>query len=453
MQPTLVVRKRAPRVVLAACFVALCLEGYDLTVYGTVVPSLLVYEPWGLTPADAGRLAAMAVVGMLVGALAASVFMDRLGRRTMLITCVTLFSAAMGFSAFVQTPEQFGVLRFLTGVGAGGLMPAVVALVVEFSPLGRRSVNSAIVFAGVGVGGALAGLFSMWLVPDHGFRIVFALAALPVIVVLPFLLVVLPESPAHLMSRGRVDEAERIAIRYPTELPSEERCATAGEPGDVSKNVGRSAVLVVLGSRYRRATVLFWLATFLCLLVLFGTSAWLPSLMRESGYGLSSAISFLLVMSLGATVGTLAVSPLADRLGSKPVVSAAFFLAAAALALLATHPPTVVVYALVALTGLGSTGTQVLLNTYVGAYYSTSARATALGLSLGVGRLGGIIGPPLGGMVLTHFSSAGQFLAFAVPAAIGGVLVLAVPAASVEESSPNRAMDVPSVGEDASPMR
>ncbi|MFF1947071.1 MFS transporter [Rhodococcus qingshengii] len=453
MQSTPPAQKRAPRVVLAACFVALCLEGYDLTVYGTVVPSLLAYEPWGLTPAGAGRLAAMAVAGMLVGALAASMVMDRVGRRAMLIACVTLFSVATGVSAIVDTPGQFGVLRFVTGIGAGGLMPAVVALVVEFSPPRRRSWNSAIVFAGVGVGGALAGLFSMWLVPDHGFRIVFAIAAAPVIIVLPFLLLALPESPAHLLSRGRIDEAQRVAARYGTPPPLETRDAVAGTREDTSKTDRRSAIAAILGSKYRRATVLFWLTTFLCLLVLFGTSAWLPTLMRESGYGLSSAISFLLVMSLGATVGTLAVSPLADRFGSKPVVSAGFFAAAVALALLAVHPPTPVVYVLVALAGLGSTGTQVLLNAYVGAYYPTSARATALGLSLGIGRLGGIAGPLLGGMILTDLSSVGQFLAFAVPAALGGLLVLAVPAVRTEESSPNDATESASVGGDAATVR
>jgi AAHS family benzoate transporter-like MFS transporter len=183
----------------------------------------------------------------------------------------------------------------------------------------------------------------------------------------------------------------------------------------------------VFGRRFIVATVLSWVAMFLCLLVLFGANAWLPALMINAGYGVGSAFSFLLVLNLGAAVGTLGASFVADNVGSKPVIAATFLAAAVSLGLLALHPPTIVVYLLVAVAGVGTTGTQILLNAYLGGYYPTRARATGLGLALGIGRLGGVIGPIYGGYILASgVAPEWRFYAFAIPAALGSLVILLV---------------------------
>ncbi|GGR44441.1 AAHS family benzoate transporter-like MFS transporter [Nocardioides luteus] len=429
--------RRTPQAVLALSFAALTLEGYDLIVYGTVVPSLLSYQAWDLTPEQTGFFGSIAVLGMLLGALGSGVLTDRIGRRRAMVLSVTVFSVAMGLCAVATHPAQFGFFRLLVGLGAGGLMPTVVALVVEYSPNHRRSLNTAIAFAGVGIGGALAGLLAIVLVPAYGFRVMFAVGLVPLLVVLPLLLRHLPESVDYLRARGREEEARAVVTRHGLEVDLDIGLDARLEPtADVVAPGWGSQLRTIFGRRLLATTLLFWVATFLCLLVLFGANAWLPALMVRAGYGLESALSFLLVLNLGAVFGTLAASPLADRFGSKPIVAAAFTTAAVSLSLLAVHPPTAVVYVLVALAGVGTTGTQILVNTYVGSSYPTESRATALGLSLGVGRLGGVLGPTYGGYLLaTGLPVSGQFYAYAVPALIGCVVILAIPRTRPDEAT------------------
>lgn len=420
-----VVVPRTPPVVLALCFGFLTLEGYDLLMYGTVVPALLAYEPWGLAPSDVGHLGSLTVLGMLVGAFVAAAVTDRVGRRVVLLASVALFSLAMAACALAPDPTWFGAARLGVGVGAGGLMPTVVALLVEYSPVHRRGVVTAIAFSGVGVGGVVAGLLALWLVPTFGFRAMFVVGALPALVVLPLAWRLLPESVAFLLARGRRAEAREVARRTGVVVEGGDAPVAVDGPAPA----GGQAVVQELLGRHLVATLLFWAATFLCLLVLFGTNTWLPTLMMGSGYGVTSSLVFLVVLNVGAVVGTLVASPVADRLGSRPVVAGAFLAAAGSLALLALHPPTALVLPLVAVAGLGSTGTQILLNTFVGSYYPTPVRATGLGLSLGVGRLGGVLGPTYGAAVVTGLSGPSQFHAFAVPAVLGALVTLAVPRA------------------------
>src|SRR5262249_21350421 len=160
---------------------------------------LLTYEPWALTAEGIGVLGSLTVIGMLVGALLVGAITDLVGRRRILIGSVALFSLAMGLCAIAPSPGIFGMLRFAVGVGAGGLMPTAAALVIEYSPPSRRNLNAAIAFAGVGLGGALAGLLAMLLLPTHSFRIMFLLGAAPLAAVLPLLLRFLPESVDFLL--------------------------------------------------------------------------------------------------------------------------------------------------------------------------------------------------------------------------------------------------------------
>jgi AAHS family benzoate transporter-like MFS transporter len=230
----------------------------------------------------------------------------------------------------------------------------------------------------------------------------------------------LPESPAFLLARGRNTEAEQVARRHHIDLvvPGSTAVDTAQEHG----------VLALFRHKRATATLLFWTATFFCLLVLFGVASWLPALMVKAGYGLTSSLSFILVLNAGALVGALASSRLADKWGNKPVTVMSFGGAAIALALLSTAPPTWAVYLLVAVAGLGTTGTQILLNAFVAIYYPAGIRTTGLGMSLGVGRIGAIVGPTFGGLLAgAQLSLSWQFYAFAIPAAAGGIAAALVP--------------------------
>ncbi|MFI7066410.1 MFS transporter [Kribbella sp. NPDC050124] len=411
-------RSRAGLWVVAICFVTIVFDGYDLIVYGAVVPSLLKNPDWQLTAAQAGAIGSYALTGMVIGTLCVGALTDIVGRRRIMFASIVWFSLAMGATALAPNPEVFGILRFVTGLGLGGVVPTAIALTVEYAPPHRRNFNNALMFSGFSLGGVLAAVLAINLVPTQGFRIMFWIGMAPLVLVLPLAWKFLPESVSFLQARGRHDEAAALAAKY----------GVQAEPVAVDTSSKWSALAVLFGRKHLAATILFGLASFFGLLLVYGLNTWLPQIMRQSGYPLGSSLRFLLVMNLGAIVGALAASTLADRFGSKVVTTVAFALAAFSIYTLSVNPAAAALYLLIAIAGLGTVGTQILVNGYVATHYPAGSRATALGWSLGVGRLGAIVGPLFGGWVLdSGLSLDWNFYGFAVPAVLGALVIAAVP--------------------------
>lgn len=413
--------------VVAICWLTIIFDGYDLIVYGAVVPSLLQYRDWVLTPEQAGVIGSYALIGMLFGALIAGTITDIVGRRKIMLFSIAWFSVAMGLCATAPNPELFGLFRFIAGLGLGGVTPTAIALTIEYSPVNRRNFNNALMFSGFSIGGILSALLAIPLVPMFGWRVMFWIGLAPLVLILPLAYKFLPESVGFLLAKGRREEAEELARRF--DVPVEVTAGSAEGAGEDSTRTSKMGALVSIFTRnYVAATVLFWVASFLGLLLVYGLSNWLPQIMIEAGYPLGSALSFLLVLNIGAIVGVILASTMADRFGSKPVTTLSFLAAAVSIFLMTLQPPTLLLYALVAVAGLGSIGTQILVNAYVAGHYPVGNRATGLGWSLGVGRLGAILGPPLGGFVIgSQLGLEWNFYAFAIPAVLGAVVILMVP--------------------------
>ncbi|WP_081923815.1 MFS transporter [Pseudonocardia halophobica] len=411
---------RSGLVVVALCFLTIVFDGYDLIVYGSAVPSLLAEPGWDLGPAQAGAIGSYALAGMLIGALGAGAVTDAIGRRRIMLVGITWFSVLMVACAFAPSPGALGLLRFLAGLGLGGVIPSAIALTVEYAPRGRRQLYNALMFAGYSVGGVLAAVLALLLAADHGWRPLLAIGAAPLVVVLPLAWRFLPESVGYLLAKGRDDEAAALAARYGVDLSAlrEERAAAADTAGP--KALFRRGALA--------ATVLFGAASFCGLLLVYGLNTWLPQIMRQAGYPLGSALTFLLVLNVGAVVGAVVASLLADRFGPKPVTVAAFLLATACLVVLSQRVDTGLLLVAVAVAGLGSVGTQILVNGYVAVHHPAAVRATAFGWALGVGRAGAIVGPLFGGWVLASgIGFEWNFYGFAVPALAGALLIALVP--------------------------
>lgn len=204
---------RSARLVIALCWVAVLLDGFDLVVLGAVNPALLDYPDWNV---DAGGLTVIStagLVGMTLGALAIGTLTDVLGRRRTLIFSVTAFSVLTLACAFATSPEMLGVLRFLAGLGLGGALPTALAIVAEFAP-GKKGSASTTVMTGYHVGAVATALLALVLLESSGWRAMFVAGTLPAFVLVPLMYRYLPESPAYLSARGRHDEAERIAADY-----------------------------------------------------------------------------------------------------------------------------------------------------------------------------------------------------------------------------------------------
>ena len=268
----------------------------------------------------------------------------------------------------------------------------------------------------------------------------FVIGALPAILLVPLIIRNLPESTSFLIARGRRDEAEELASRYGISLEAEEVREVETEER-ASEGGGLGALKTLFSSGYLLATLAFWVASFMGLLLVYGLNQWLPEIMRQAGYALGAALAFLLVLNVGAVIGLLIAGPVADRYGSKVACAGWFALAAVFLFLLSIQLPLLLTYVVVLLTGVFVFSAQVLLYAYVSKHYPTSGRGTALGWAAGIGRIGAICGPIFGGLLLgAGLAVPWGFYAFAVVGLLGCVFIAAVPrspAETVRERSPS----------------
>jgi AAHS family benzoate transporter-like MFS transporter len=412
--------------VVAICLAMILAEGYDVAIYGAVLPMLTHGTNWSLSSFQLGAIASCSLAGMMIGAMCAGTVSDMIGRRWVLLGSVALFSVMMAAAALAPTPTIFVIARVVGGLGLGGVVPTAAALTVEYSPPHRRSFNYALIYTGYSLGGILVALLAIAWLPSHGWRLLFGLGALPLVLVLvagPSL----PESLDFLIARKRFTEARSLArvlgIRH-SWLESE-------RSGDAVQGAGKSAAAPVrslFGRKFIHATLAFWLTMFMGLLLLYGLSTWLPQLMRKAGYPLGSSLALLMTLNLAAALGSLSGGAVADRVGSKRVVSVLYLLAAASLCALPFSHGVVLTYVLVAIAGVGTIGNTMLLGAYITQYYPPHNRATGIGWALGIGRFGAIAGPLIGG-VLVQWDVALEwnFFVFAAAGLLGAIAVLMVP--------------------------
>ena len=293
-------------VAVAICCATIVVDGYDLIVYGTVVPTLVDGSAeWTLSTAQAGRIGSYALIGMLIGALTIGTVTDIVGRRRIMLACIGWFSTAMLLAAVAPSPEIFGLTRFLAGLGLGGVVPTAIALTIEYAHPRHRSTTNAFMFIGYSIGGLIAALSAIWVIPTLGWRSMFVGGALLGFALMPVAWKFLPESASYLMVRGRRDEARALAARY--DLAVE-------EPEDAGEGRGKlTGITELFKPRFVVGTVLFWIGTGMGLLLVYGLNTWLAQIMIEAGYELGSALAFLLVLNLGAIIGTPALGAVADR--------------------------------------------------------------------------------------------------------------------------------------------
>lgn len=406
--------------VLFWCTLIIIFDGYDLVIYGVVLPLLM--DQWHLSPMAAGALGSAALFGMMFGAMGFGMLSDKWGRKKVILLCVILFSVTTVINGFATTPWQFGILRFIAGLGIGGVMPNVVSLMTEYSPQRSRSTLVAVMFSGYAVGGMMSAGLGIWIVPTFGWEVMFYLAIVPLLM-LPLVIRFLPESVAFLISQQRTDEARRILQAVsPQQAIDDQDELIVPQTGDE-----KAPVLELFRDGRTMSTLMFWTAFFTCLLMVYALGSWLPKLMSMAGYALSSSLMFLMILNVGAIVGAVGGGWLADRFSLRSVLVSFFVLGSGALILLGYENPMWVLYSLVAIAGATTIGSQILLYAYVAQYYPTHIRSTGLGWASGIGRNGAIVGPLLGGallaLALPHHMN---FLALAIPGAIATLSMLLV---------------------------
>lgn len=407
---------------MLVCWLLVVFDGYDLIVYGTVQSSLISQTGWGLTKATAGTIGSMAFLGMMIGAIFAGRMADSWGRRRTILGCAIVFSLFTILCAFAPSAPVFGAMRLLAGIGLGGLVPSANALVAELVPDKWRSTIATLMMSGVPIGGSVAALVGIPLIPALGWPAMFLVAVVALMVVVP------------------------LGLRYLPETLAPADASTAGKP-TVKAPTGFASLL---RAPYLGISVLFALATLATLFAWYGLGTWLPNLMQLAGYNLGSALTFALALNLGAVAGSVLTAWAGTRFGPVPTAIGAAAVAAGALVVLVSGPSVMVVYLMLVLAGVGTHGTQCLIIAAVAGHYPGHLRGTALGWALGVGRIGAVAAPQVGGLLLAGgLGVNSNFLAFAGAAAIAAVLLAAI-GIRLKARASNPASNSPSIPQGAS---
>ncbi|MFL9926232.1 MFS transporter [Herbaspirillum lusitanum] len=405
---------------LFLCGLCLIIDGFDVQAMGYVAPAII--NDWNISKASLGPVFGAGLFGMLLGSLVLTPVGDRYGRRPVLIISTLFFSVCMLLTTQVQTLDALLVLRFITGFGLGSIMPNAMALVGEFSPSSSRVTRMMLVSCGFTVGAAAGGFVSAALIPAHGWHAVFWVGGLVPLLLGIAMLFWLPESiqflvlhkrPLSKISRWLRKLDPALVINADTRIVVKE-----------ARNDGMPVAELFRGGR-AGITLLLWLISFMNLINLYFLSNWLPTLIKDAGYTTGMAVLIGTSLQVGGVVGTLTLGWFINRFGFTKVLGACFITACVAIALIgkvAAVPALLFIAVVVA--GFCVVGGQPAVNALAGTYYPTSLRSTGIGWALGIGRIGSVVGPVIGGQLIAmQWSNGSLFMAAAVPALISAVMV------------------------------
>jgi AAHS family 4-hydroxybenzoate transporter-like MFS transporter len=397
---------------LLTCAAVLFLDGFDTQAIGYVAPALA--REWGLSKAALGPVFSAGLFGLMIGALTFGPLADRVGRKTIIILSTLAFGLGALLTALAPDFNTLLAIRFLTGLGLGGAMPNAIAMTSEFNPRRRRATMVMIMFCGFSIGAALGGLLAAWLIPQFGWRSVFVVGGAAPLLMVPLLVWVLPESVRFLALTGRAPEriAQLLARISPgAALPPAARFVVL-EP----HLAGIPVVHLFRGGR-TLTTLLLWVVFFMSLLDLYFLSNWLPTVLNDLGASVSEAAAIGSMLQVGGVAGTFVLGSIIDRFSFR-ALALVYFVAVFAIGAIG-HLGHVVVGVTLAIFAAGFciVGGQIAANALAAAFYPTSVRATGVGWALGIGRIGSIVGPLVGGVLLAQkWSTASVFTAAALAA-------------------------------------
>lgn len=380
--------------VAAICTVVQMCDGYDVNSIGVSVPQLT--HLWHL-PGPAFTTAFLwSSIGIMVGALSAGPIGDRFGRKPLLIASLLIFGIASLLSAFATGLGMMTVLRFFTGLGIGGGFPGAATLTGDYAPHRRRALMIMLSFTGAPIGGFLCGQAAGVLLPTLGWPSIFVIGGIVPLVLVAVMALWLPESPRFLARKGNLSPREAALLRRLDIEP--------GQPTahlDVSLGNPFKPVAMLFGKGYGLQTVLMWIIFFCSLMNLFLFVYWMPEVLHLTGMTPASAARATSYRELGAICAVFYLGVLIDRFGPERALALNYAVGIVFIALIAlVAMPYLGLVIVIFFSGMTIIGSQTGANAACGKLYPARMRTSGLGWALGIGRLGGIGAPILGGFLL-----------------------------------------------------
>jgi MFS transporter, AAHS family, 4-hydroxybenzoate transporter len=406
-------------------FLAMFADGYDIGALSFAQPAL--ERLWQVPKEAFGPASSASLVGILIGAPLLGYIGDRYGRRAAIVAGSVVYGLCSLAIIATHDIEQVIALRFITGIGLGGIMPNTIALNAELAPKRLRATLITLMFVGITLGSSAPGLIAYGLMPRYGWRVLFLIGGLVPLGVGLCLIRALPESVKFLALRDdRHGELLRTARRMRADLAltDDTQFVVTPAPASCSDRVG---VGMLFSGGLVWITPLLWLCFSTAMMSNYFLNSFLPLIFRDSGLPAGRAALAATLYHVGGTVGGLLMSVLLDRFGFV-VVAVLFAMAVPAIWALGVVPTAFGALATFAgASGFAVLGAQFGNNAAAGLLYPTPVRSKGVGWALGVSRFGAIVGPLAGGILLgMNLPLRTLFLTAAAPMLVGtvGAIVL-----------------------------
>jgi AAHS family 3-hydroxyphenylpropionic acid transporter len=391
---------RRTTLTIALCFIVALIEGFDLQAAGTAAAGLR--QTFALDPKMMGWVFSAGIIGLLPGSFFGGWIADRIGRKKILIGAVLLFGVFSLSTAYVSTFSSLLLARFMTGLGLGAALPNLIALCAEAVGEQRRGTAISIMYAGVPLGGALAAVVAM-LFTEH-WQTTFIIGGLAPLLVVPLMILLLPESSAFRQQQGSVTVARA------------------------------STVQALFGEDRAHVTLALWLSYFFTLTVMYMLLNWLPSLLLEQGFSKAEAGLVQMLFNIGGALGSLLGGVLLDRCNGVKVVLSVYAGLLAALTGVGLSVGIVPMAIAGFCAGLFVMAAQLVLYALAPPSYPTSVRATGVGAAVAIGRLGSVAGPLAAGQILAAGAgTTGVLLATSPGLVIAALTIISVIARSAPQ--------------------
>lgn len=413
---------RFTALLLILSFLAMMADGYDILALAYAAPDLV--REWGVQRSAMGPVFSAGLFGILFGAPLFGFLGDRFGRRPAIIGGCAIYGLCTLGAAFAPSLAVLTGLRFLTGIGIGGLMPNTIALNVEFAPKRWRATLVIVMFTGITLGGALPGWIAADLVPAHGWQILFLIGGFGPLAIAGLLFSFLPESLRFLVlhggARARIERVVRMIAPKANVTPDTRFTVATDQTPQTSAPIRR-----LFAGSLRYITPLLWLLFATNLMATYFLNSWMPILFQGAGLSAQNSALALSLFQIGGTVGGLTVALVLDRFGMIPIV-VLFCLAVPAVASIGVHGlGEQGLLIAVSVAGFCILGLQFGLNAVSGLIYPTAVRANGSGWAFAIGRFGSVVGPIMGGALIAMQLPMGRlFYAPASALALGAVAAL-----------------------------
>jgi MFS transporter, AAHS family, 4-hydroxybenzoate transporter len=374
-------------VVISICFLCNMLDGMDVLIISYAAPAIA--KAWSLSPQELGIIFSSGLIGMSIGAVFIAPFADKLGRKPMMLIAPLIMGLSIFFTSYASSINQLMLLRFLSGIGIGIMMATTASITAEYSPKESRGFWVSFVVAGYPVGAVITGLVSFSIITNYGWEYFFRAAGIVSLIVLPIIAIYLKE-------------------------PNIEK--TASEPKKI-------AVSSLFEKNYRLNTILLWSALFLCFTTLYFLLNWIPKLASDAGLSDKLAIYSGTIFNFGAIIGIPIQGWLSTRFGLNKTVSYILIITTVFLVTFGFFKGSDFMIINLFFLGFGVQAGFVGLYAIAASLYHAKIRTTGVGWAVGLGRIGGILGPVLGGILVGYgFGMIESFIAFAIPILLAGIL-------------------------------